>query len=136
MLVEWKEARALSVHVPSKGRSSDKVVFVPGFNEVDDQMWSSMTEHRGVQPFIKSRSLVAKSPARDNKKSGKGLLKFDIPEAEEIIDRTYGKAILQEWKSHENRGAVIQMIDKQIQRVDDSVRLRDEEDDQGPKYGE
>lgn len=136
MLVKYKKPNALSVHMPGKARSTESFTFVPGYNEVPDDLWKRMEGHGGVKPLLQSRDLVARKPSRDNKKAGIGLAPFDMEEAQEIIDETYGKKILTSWKTSEKRQVIVTAIDKQIKRVDESVGLRDPESDgeYGPNY--
>jgi len=136
MLVKWTEARALTIHRPGKGRETSHSILVPGYNDVDDAEWGAVSKQPAVQRMVEKRKLVTKTPSKDNKKSGKGLLRFDLQEANEIISETYGKKILSEWRSHETRTPVINDIDFQIKRVDDSVAMRKEDEEFGPSYSE
>ena len=131
MLVKWTKSNVLTVCLKGKNpREITTVQILPGVNEIDDAMWKRMLDHQGLKHYLSDSSLVErKGPSKDNKKSGKGLTRFGIDEAKELIGETLDKLLLAAWKEDESRADVLKAIDKQIKHIDDSVTLKDVDDD-------
>lgn len=130
MIVKYLNKNVLTVYLPGEGRDLTNYQLLPGNNEVADADWDKIKEHPGCKQLLSSGALICIKPANpDNKKSQKGLARYGATEALEIIEGTYDKVLLLEWRKAENRGNVSDAITDQIKKIDDSLKKKEDEDE-------
>ena len=129
MLVEWTMPNVYSIWHSNKGKP---LQLLPGINEVDDKMWTECEKHPNVKLNIDEGNLVVHDkPTGDRKQKTEGLMQYDVREAKRIVKNTFDKDLLGKWAKMDNRQVIQTEIETQIKKVDESVRVKTDEEKNG-----
>lgn len=124
LLVEWTQPNLFTWF--DKKATAPTLKLLPGINQVDEKMWAKAEKHPLVKHHLSEENLVV----HDEKIEGKaGLSETPVKDAKRIIVGTFDKELLQNWKSGEKRKSVVDAIDAQIKKVDESVKLKEKDDE-------
>lgn len=131
MLLNYRKENVLTLYIPEpKGTSMTPYTLLPGIQEIADSVWKKLKTQTGVKRLIMKGDLLEKAPpAKDNKKAGKGLAKYSAEEAQFIVEETFDKKLLGDWLKIEARSVIKTAIETQLKRIEESLELKDESDE-------
>jgi len=129
MLVEWTMPNVYSVWTQN---ATKPVRLMPGNNELEDKVWDKIKAHPNVQLHMDEGNLVVlDKPSGDRKQKAEGLKQYDVAGAKRVVKKTYDKVLLGKWLEMDERKAVQTEIKAQIKKVDESVKLKTDEQEDG-----
>lgn len=137
MIIEWtrNKVKVIPCTIPETGVVLDKIVLLPGMNEVKEEKWKSARHNvldqinrkiiNEIHAEVKVEKKVVEDPETKEKKSittttisAKQLSKIPAKDAEEIVKKTFNLETLKKWKKKESRESVRMEIMNQIEAVE------------------
>lgn len=126
-LVNWKQDRAKVVPKNTtkgkKVKSRETVIFIPGYNEVDEKDWKAIEKNCG--PRLKDGNLelvTTQVKGKDGKEQEKPVSFAQIAEsdperARQIIAATYSEKLLTKWRKNSGKDELRTAISNQIDDI-------------------
>lgn len=101
------------------------VCLVPGVNRISKEDWEEFSKHPDIKEMISNEDgkiqvvKEAKEIPPENKDEDvhPDLAKMSVKEAVKVVEQCLNKELLNEWKSHEGRKAVLNVIEKQLDKL-------------------
>lgn len=151
MIIEWKKNCLKIIPLTKdageavKRLGKNKIILLPGNNEIDDVVWDSIKEYKSIQKSLESgqikikeystkevekKEMVEEENEKGEKKKvekktkikvvkGKTLKDLDPDKAREIVENTYDIPTLEKWRNDEGRADIRNMIDDKIKEIKD-----------------
>ena len=119
MLIEYKKANILTTTYAITPKQCGSVRFMPGINEISRKEWEKVKDAPKVNRLLSDEILVLVVKDDPKIESESGILDLKPQEASVVIKRTFSLETLEDWKSKDNRKAVITALDRQIKHVND-----------------
>ncbi len=128
-MLEWTMPNVYNIWIENRPKP---VGLLPGVNQVEAKVWEQVKEHPNVKAHIDEGNLVVmEGPTGDRKKGSGGLKGYNVKEAKRLIKGTYDKELLAIWAKEDDRDTVVTEIEAQVKRVDESVRIKTDEEKNG-----
>lgn len=136
MIVNWKKEKAGILYIPLADGSGKDLMFLQGHNEVSEEDWETVKEHKSVQKHIERGDLIEvieeeqiEKPVRMRKgketeeksykvkKQIKDFPEMSAKKAREIVQDTYDIETLERWLGKEGRDEIRALIHNQIELI-------------------
>lgn len=127
MLVEWKKPNLFTIW-GKVDKARPALQLLPGMNEVEKTVWESVSEHPNVKLYIEEDDLIVHDDLQtEDGGEADGISKLAVKKATQIIKATFDTELLAKWRGEDTRATVLTAIDKQVEKVNASVKLKDKD---------
>lgn len=115
-----------SISVALDSENSKLIVLKPGNNEMEENVWESLSKHPKVQERINTGKYIMIAPdlvSEEDKKieeengASESLSGYSVSKAKDLVKGTYDLELLEKWETEESRSKVKAQIKSQIKKV-------------------
>jgi hypothetical protein len=119
MLIEWTQPSLFTIN---QQPPTPPVTLMPGVNELEKKIWGEVEKHPLVQVHIGEGTLIVH-------KGDATLKEMKINDAKRVIEGTFDLHLLEKWAGQDTRAGIQTAIKAQMKRVNESVKLKDDKDE-------
>lgn len=128
MLVEWTKPNLFTIW-GSEGGSEPTLRLIPGMNEVKKDDWDKVSKHPLVKIHLEEDDLIVHDDLGGEEGSEvDGISTLAVKKATKIIKATFDTELLAKWRGEETRSTILTAIDKQVEVVNKSVKVKEKEE--------
>lgn len=106
------------------------VQLLPGINEIAEDEWNKVKEHKQVKAGLDEGVLVVlQDPTKEDKPLEglpASLEKFSVKDACELVDGVMDVDVLKKWQKRETRDSVKAALKKQVKEIDKAIEPQPE----------